>query len=423
MKQTISGTGAKDYAITVLHYVIAAAIILNQHTIWRYLESTSSFMDTVIMLALVISIALCMALKGAFRFSGKVSGGFAAVFAVMMYLAVFTILNPFYRYYFIEFAIGVFAVGIYYFTCNKNAFPEILKAYTGIIAVIAGISLIMWLLCSILKVIPPTGTVLTGWNPSSEYLEINTYLGIYFEPQEFYLFKDVFFRNSACFAEAPMASLAFTLGLMMELFLPERTGRIKTIILYLAVISTCSATGIILGTAAIVLKLGISRFIPAVRRIQEKGKKRAVTVIIIFSIAAVGAVLVYILAFKLDTWSGSIRIDDYKVGIKTWLDAPLIGHGYANDYSLMEHMGTWRKGNYGFSNSITQLLAHGGIFLGALYLAAFISGIVRSIKRKQWLQLCFAVLILVLFCTAIWTYTFIIVVLLYYFAFDRDKYY
>ena len=84
---------------------------------------------------------------------------------------------------------------------------------------IAVLSVIMWILCSLIKVIPPTGTIPFNWTAvNGVYSFIPTYGHIYFETQDINLpFIGNIIRNTAVFTEAPMASLNFCIAFLLKL--------------------------------------------------------------------------------------------------------------------------------------------------------------------------------------------------------------
>ena len=46
--------------VCILHYIIAGVIILNLHTIWRFLESTPEEMSDVVAIILIVAVSACL---------------------------------------------------------------------------------------------------------------------------------------------------------------------------------------------------------------------------------------------------------------------------------------------------------------------------------------------------------------------------
>ena len=75
-------------------------------------------------------------------------------------------------------------------------------------------------------------------------------------------------------------------------------------------------------------------------------------------------------------------MDDYIAGIKAWNDHKILGNGYQNFDSVEKYMLTNRNAVSGQSNSLTNILAEGGIWNFAIYLIPFIYLTIIFIKEK-----------------------------------------
>ena len=80
----------------VLHYLIAAILILNQNCIWRFLDTTSERIDDYILLALLALVAACIINRMIINPGLKSSAGFMKTAFIMLYMAVFIVLNYFF---------------------------------------------------------------------------------------------------------------------------------------------------------------------------------------------------------------------------------------------------------------------------------------------------------------------------------------
>lgn len=123
-----------------------------------------------------------------------------------------------------------------------------------------------------------------------------------------------------------------------------------------------------------------------------------------------------------DSGSSGIRLDDYKVGLTAWMSHPLFGIGIQNTHELIRFMGNWRTFNTGFSNSLMDLLSGGGIYITSSYVFCFFRGISTSTKTKDWNKFWFILLTIYLFILTIFTYSYILLFLLIWFAFSTQKY-
>ena len=103
---------------------------------------------------------------------------------------------------------------------DKEKIPQILLCYKNLIFIIALISLFFWFFGSILKIIRPSGIVLSSWGAIGNNLNIvPSFHNLYFETQNFRTGIEILNgvqRNTAIFTEAPMAALNFSIALLIE---------------------------------------------------------------------------------------------------------------------------------------------------------------------------------------------------------------
>lgn len=168
----------------------------------------------------------------------------------------------------------------------------------------------------------------------------------------------------------------------------------------LAVISTFSSTGYIGIVLLITYKMIFNNF----------GKKE-VNYLGIFGIIMLLIVSVLIInsifSQKMTTESGSIRRDDYLAAFNAWKTSPIFGVGLVSD-SVKSYMSLWRNYNLGFSNSLMDVLSHGGLYLFLLYIMAAIKGVMSGVKARNYNMIMFVFIVFYLFATTIFTNTFLI---------------
>ena len=90
-------------------------------------------------------------------------------------------------------------------------------------------------------------------------------------------------------------------------------------------------------------------------------------------------------------------MDDFVAGFKAWMLHPIMGNGYGNSNSYVYMMSTFRIDRKGFSNSLMQILAYGGLYLLAPYAGSFGLGAYRYFKKADWNNLVFICLFLIMF--------------------------
>lgn len=124
---------------------------------------------------------------------------------------------------------------------NINAYLSLPLKLSNVITVIAIISIVMWLLCSIMAIIPTTFMIPYDWTPGVYF--IPSYYNIYFETQHTYLLGQQVWRNSGIFNEAPMHNMILCTAFAIEYFIRPQKSKLRISILTFAIISTFTTTG------------------------------------------------------------------------------------------------------------------------------------------------------------------------------------
>lgn len=285
----------------------------------------------------------------------------------------------------------------------------ILVAYKNLMVIIATISVFFWLIISVFHLIQPTGVFLSNWGSiNGRPVPIASYYNLYFEPQYINTFLGTYARNCGIFTEAPMASLNYSLALLVDLFIQPketRNHKLTRFLLVLAIITTTSTTGYLMLLFCLIFFF-----------YKFNGNSK-INLIKVVSVPIVCLVTIMVVLFlwnqKASTNSNSLslRIDDYKIGFILWKQHPLFGVGLQNSSALSESMESWRLNQTGFSNSISEILANGGIYIGGVYILSFIyESITNWNKDKN--KVMFILFTFFLFITTIFTYTYILLFLL-----------
>lgn len=221
---------------------------------------------------------------------------------------------------------------------GKDKF-SLLNCGINIMVVEAIVSMIFFFLGSCLHVIPATGTILVNWG---DIHLIPNYYNIYFEGQAM--------RNCGIFAEAPMHNYALSTMFLAETFINPRPHKWKIWILGVAIATTTSTTG------QLVLISTVCFFILFSQKYSRFAFRRRCFLVFLSIVVLIGSYMLInqIIADKKETLSYEIREDDMKTAFNVWLSHPYFGTGYASNTD-------------GNSNSITVLLADGGLHLLCLY--------------------------------------------------------
>lgn len=410
----------KKSSYTILTFIIAGIFVFNCNSIWTALPNANnktSYLCLVIVSVLVLLInkikldnlvylLSISAIVGIYGLIYGIVSDFSSSLLILITLAIIFIL-----------LIGQ----------GESIVFDILSKYSWLIVVIAAISIIFWIFGSNLKWIKPTGTVLSTWASGSNYYSrgvadvVPSYFGIYFETQTVsgLSFFSNMIRNTAIFTEAPMASLNFSLALLINIYYRQKIKRsnLKNFILILAILTTFSTTGYIL-----LVLLGFSYLFYSKNKLIIKYRN------ILLPVLGIIFILVIFVLFNqksnYDTGSSSIRSDDYKVGYQAFKDHPILGLGLANNMLLVQnYMENWRSYNTGLSSSVVELFSFGGLYLGFPYIFSFIRGIFLSIKNKNKEKMFFVLMTLYLFILTIFTFKYITIFLLVWFGLSSSHRY
>lgn len=410
----------------IFQYILIIALLLDANSIYFYLKSRPTKWYYILLMLFFVGI-LTQYILEPFINARKAKKATIATGIFLWYTSIYLVLQNYMRYEFFKMMIIVTVLIFYMLTKEESdSVPKIILQYKNFIFVIACISLFFWIFGSMLGIISPSGIVHSIWTMHEEYKEVNNYYFLYFESQkisDFPLISGSFCRNTAIFTEAPMASLHFSLAFLIELLIERKADKIKKIILLIAILSTMSTTGycvlIILALLKFIFHKTDNQYIIILKKI------------ILPAIMFIGVIILfYFIQEKLGTGSGALRIDDYIVCLKTWLQRPILGYGIKNNTAIVANMDFWRNTAQGLSNSPGQILAHGGIYIFSLYVFCITKGLVRATKVRDDNMITFMILFIFIFATTIISYRFLTFLFLIWFAtyqgksknFSKDKF-
>lgn len=238
---------------------------------------------------------------------------------------------------------------------SVSAYLSVFLKYSNIMIVLSVISLIMWILCSILQVIPMTSMFPYEWHPTQEF--IPTYYGIYFETQT----VGAIWRNTGIFNEGPMYNMVLCMALTIECFIRPIKSKVKICILIITIISTLTTTGqlflLLLGGYFLYKRMS--------------NKLRMFFLIIMPFCLYVFLLIVYtVMNNKIETGGeGSVNARNWDIQqcIEIGLEHPIMGIGM-----ITEKKPHVLGREVGFSNSFFVVFMRGGIYVSVLYLGALL---------------------------------------------------
>ena len=241
---------------------------------------------------------------------------------------------------------------------GASAYCSLFLKYSNVMVVIAAVSLVMWLLCSILQIVPVTLFFPYEWAPGIDF--IPTYWGIYFETQFIAPLGEKIWRNTGIFNEGPMYNMVLCVAFIIEYFIQPIRSKTKLWILAITIFTTFTTTGqfflIGMGIWSVFNKIG-----------------RKYRILLLF----VGPVLLYLgyvtagtlLENKMETGgevSMDLRTEDITWCMEAGMEHPMLGVGLI----LREGESLWHGKTLGRSNSLFAVFARGGLFVLSLYIGA-----------------------------------------------------
>ncbi len=378
-------------------YLLAITYVIDLRTVWTAMPKYGRIADLLTGLLLVGAGTYILSRK---NYQRHFLNGIITSVALLVYLFLYYLRDNFiygvYSQLVVRLILRMCVICLVCFAMRDEHKQKLYEIIENIILVIAVISLVFWVAGSLLGILHPNGVEYTTWSNDGSEVAINKYYNLYFETQVQNFGGVSIVRNSSIFTEAPMASFMFGLALLVELFKKKDTDYKKAVLLIIAVVSTFSTTGYVVVIAAVFMKYLLS---------QSHNRVYSVIRMAVIPVALIILVIVAdrLLQSKLESTSGSTRIDDFSAGFRAWMDHPFMGNGYYNN-SYMQYMSTYRMKNTGFSNSLMQMLAYGGLYLLLPFAGSAAYGIFKLVRKKDWNELTFVVLFLLMFIFTVVTF-------------------
>lgn len=342
--------------LTFLEYILVLFLILEFNTPYLYFPLIRHIVLAVPFTVTIMILFLC---KGRFRFDYLsvivIIGSiplllFVNIERVLSFIYVYLLMLPALILYFSNF-----------FRSKGLLALDIFIKYSNVVCIIAVVSLMFWIFGSFLEILEPTSFIPNAW--AGERF-IPTYYGIYFETQEDAVIADLgsmFIRNSGLFNEAPMYNMILCIAFSIELFIRKIRSSWRIIVLLVSIMSTFTSTGYIFITIMILIKF-----------FHIFGAARQITKILVFLVSIIMFVFISIVTIdnKRETGGHSYDSRSYDIErcLEVGMDNPLFGIGLFNP---SEEFGS-SKVNFGYSNSLFGVFAHGGFYAFTFYTLSLI---------------------------------------------------
>lgn len=272
---------------------------------------------------------------------------------------------------------------------KTNGCHYLYEAFINIVSILAGVSFIVWLLGPCLDYVEPIDTI--ELERGDKVHLFKNYYYICFTVNEGNFFDFILAPNICFFREKAFAATIFLLALIGEMFVTKRRSTKVMVVLYLSLLSTLSTTSVLLGFWVFVLYLfGKSGY-----------KLSFAKVLSVFIFIAALSSIEFIIQDKMDTHSGESRMSDLTNGIHAWLLRPLFGYGF-------QPKTIYDKYSTGYSNSISQILVSGGLYLAYIYIYPIVKTLFRSINKRDVNRVCFILSLIPIFAINRCAFIFII---------------
>ena len=379
----------KLFICSVMQYVLSFSLILNMRSVYVH-SLEMAWMKKIAVFLMVFSVSIIILASNNTRKNNIKIGVLLALLLFLYLMTYYIIFDQPSRI--LKYAIEIAVLAFYIFSV-KDAFEDTMKKYVNIVCVIALISLFFWIFASQLHIIHETGAWKLDWGGSSGNAMgyIRSYYNIYFETQSISLpYFGLVIRNSSIFTEAPMSSYIFVIALLFELFLKEESNKKIVLLLIVSICTTISFTGIGIASLSLIIFYFKQGYLSKNRSIVSAACK---LIIAVLALALIVSVLVVMFNSKMNSTSGVSRTSDFVKGLKSWLEHPILGHGYngMDDES------------FGFSNSIIPILTEGGLYILFLYLIP-LSLVLIQTGSFSYKQLSFYLLFFLMFVVTIVPY-------------------
>ena len=365
-------------------YVIALAIVVSTNTLYSINGYTSHFLAAVIIVASAALTALYW--PGQKLRMGQIRIGKIHIsqFKALLGWLLLVYLSNFLRFaatgdrgtfHYLAFVLFLGYAPLFITALKEKGLLEtLLLAFVNVVAVLALISLVLWVAGPLLGLISPNCSIANGWTGVNKLtVESPGYFYLLFSVQDLNVLGVRVVRNTSVFVEAPMYALVLCVALVFECLLLKKRRPLVVALMTVSVFTTIAVTG-----TAVVMGLGLAGLLHLLAK-KQLGCKHFLYPFMA-AVAVCGAcVAVWLLRGKVGSASWLTRIDDFVAGYKTWIENVWFGCGMRNQEALVAHMSDFRLGsNIGFSNSLMGCLARGGLVFSAPlfvgWLSYFLSG-------------------------------------------------
>lgn len=344
----------------IAYAIISILFLINTYSVYmvEHFNACVSILSVVLIAYNLISICI-------YNIKLKKKEVWTAVFIVMMFIMLFMAWHHVYSY-------GIYVLGILFpniwlmikIQKERDEIYNFLRVLVKVSAFVAVSALFFWIMGSTFGIIKPTETVLISWGNSARY--VKSYYRLLYEAQNAAVelgFVRFGVKNCAIFSEAPVCAYVFIVIFIINEKLELQKKWMYRVLFLITIMSTLTTTG---GIFACAMTIYFISKMPSKNKYETIVKR-----VLYFIVVVIIAVTVFsMLNDKFVTHSGQVRLLKLQNEYMAFIDSPIAGKGF-NVYTN------------GSSNSITALLADGGILLWGVYYVPLIGIFVQKLKYRK----------------------------------------
>ena len=367
----------KEVINRILYYLIAAILVVNSQSIFVTIPNIMNKLTNICMFGIVLVTFFIILLKGKYL-KRNVFNTLIITLTLILYYGIYIIILPIsFKRVVVLVTVAICFLALYVLI-SRDTLLKILECYINIVVCIAIVSLIFWIFGSTLHVIGPSNMITSNWTGDSSLKDVKSYMYVYFEPQYAQFMGHSVIRNSAIFAEGPMAAYNFSIALLSLIYMVDNKKRYKEWTLVFAILSTISATGI-----SIVVILGLIYW-------NKKKYKTIYGNIIKFTGNIILILILLFIAYnilsqKMQAYSGQFRSNDITSTYYAWKENILFGTGLGNPNEIYKYFPYLRikLQQFGLSTGLMTLLAEGGIYGILPYIIVVIRNLSIFVRKSD----------------------------------------
>jgi len=144
-----------DFRKTLYHiceFILAAALIANCRAIWNESTPTRGWIGTAEVVVLILAVIACILISKTYIDLKRIAACLIITAPVCAYFVIYIYIDDSTVHHALRTLIAFGFLMLFYFMCvDRDEKPTLLSKYAWLMTVIAGVSLVCWLVFSILR--------------------------------------------------------------------------------------------------------------------------------------------------------------------------------------------------------------------------------------------------------------------------------